>query len=138
MSSLQNDPSLLDLSSAGVRTFSFTPDQLQVSADVAFIEVNITPGVQYRRGDLLAFDAGTNTVTPAETADEAANLCPFNMTPDQADAQVAAQYAMQVFAQGEFNELLVTLNGEPLSAADLAAVKGKLNAGGNIRLRSMA
>jgi hypothetical protein len=134
----QNDPALLDLASAGSRQVAFTPDQLVVSADVAFIEVNITPDVQYRRGDLLVFEAATNTVRPAVTPDEATNLCPFNMSADQAVAQVAAQYLMQVFAQGEFNELLITLQGEPLSAADISTVKGALNAGGNIRLRSMA
>ncbi|NUX55929.1 hypothetical protein [Paraburkholderia youngii] len=133
-----NDPALLDLASAGSRQVGFTPEQLILSADIAFIEVNIAAGFDYRRGDLLSFDAATNTVQPATEAADVANICPFNMTAAQADAQVAGGFMMQVFAQGEFNEQAITLQGELLSAADIAAVKGALNAGGNIRLRSMA
>lgn len=134
----QNDPTLLDLASAGSRQVSFTPEQLIVSADVAFIEVSVAPDADYYRGDLLTFDKATNTVRLSATAGEATNICPFNMSAAQASAHQAAGYAVQVLAQGEFNENAITLKGEPLSSADIAIVKGALNAGGNIRLRSMS
>jgi|HubBroStandDraft_2_1064218.scaffolds.fasta_scaffold212791_2 hypothetical protein len=134
----ENDPALLDLASAGSRQVGFTPEQLIVSADVAFIEVAVAAGADYYRGDLLAFDSATNTVGPAAAAGDATNICPFNMTAAQASAHIAGGYLVQVFAQGEFNESAITLQGEPLSSADIAAVKGALNAGGNIRLRRMS
>ncbi|WP_345815278.1 hypothetical protein AAGS40_23245 [Paraburkholderia sp. PREW-6R] len=133
----QSDPALLNPFSASSSEFAFTPDQLVVGGDVRTAEVMLTGGVAYNRGDLLAFTASTNTVAPATAADTARFICPFTITAAQASAQATGNYQMQVYCEGDFNELAVTMAGVPLSSADLLTAKGALNGAGNIRLRKM-
>jgi hypothetical protein len=133
----KNDPALTDLTSAGSFQVGFTPDQLVVSDDIAFVEVQLAGGVVYGRGDLLEFDAATNTAQPAADAGDARMICPFTITAQQATSQSSGQHLMQVYCQGEFNEMAITLQGVPLTAAEIATAKGVLNAAGNIRLRRM-
>jgi hypothetical protein len=135
----QNDPNLADPYQAFSNEGGYTPDQLVVGADVQLVEVYVTGGVAYARGDLLSFDPATNTVNTvaAGAGADARFICPGNLTAAQSTAHAAGNYLLQVYAEGDFNELAITTQGAPVSAADLLAAKGALNAGGNIRLRKM-
>ncbi|SDR52881.1 hypothetical protein [Paraburkholderia tuberum] len=131
----ERDPALVDITQAGSMRVSFSPDQLIASNDISFAEVFIAPAVAYQRGALLAFDEVTNTAQPAAAASDVVMICPFTITAEQASAQQGLH--MQVYCEGTFNEDALLLAGAPLSDADLVTVKGRFNAGGNIRLRKM-
>ncbi|KIP14662.1 hypothetical protein KY49_714 [Burkholderia sp. MSHR3999] len=135
----QNDPNLADPYQAFSTEAGYTPDQLVVSGDVHFVEVYLTSGVVYVRGDLLSFDAATNTVNTvaAGSGADARFICPSNLTAAQSTTHAAGKYLLQVYSEGDFNELAITTQGAPVSAADLLAAKGALNAAGNVRLRKM-
>ncbi|QCP50164.1 hypothetical protein FAZ95_13835 [Trinickia violacea] len=135
----QNDPNLADPYQAFSSEVGYTPDQLVVSADVHLVEVYLTGGVAYARGDLLSFNPATNTVnTVAAGAGATAHfICPSNITAAQSTAHAAGGYLLQVYAEGDFNELAITMQGATVAPADLLAAKGALNNAGTVRLRKM-
>lgn len=111
---------------AGVSRTAFTPDGLIVGDDIETTEVFITPGVDYKRGDLLAHDAATNTVNTTADPAQAVFIMVHDLSAAQATAHAATGYQLQVYCDGEFSQSAVTLKGVALTNVQVPVAKGAL------------
>lgn len=123
---------------AGVVRDTSSPDNLIVGDDVGTVEVLLTGGVAYARGDLLILNATTNVVTLASAATiaTATHIMPFTLTAPEATAHAATGKQIGVYNEGEFAQDLVTLAGVVLTAPQIVAAKAVLNSR-DIKLRKV-